>query len=65
MKRLIVKVDLDDVVWSARLTPVLLFINRGPVEVSTNLNNLYFLNLEANVRVYRVLWTMLVFFIRD
>jgi hypothetical protein len=64
IRHFIVTLDLDDVVLNAKLIPVVLLLNRGPFHVSTNLNNRYLLNTEIQLRVYRVLWCTLVFFLK-
>jgi len=62
VNRFVCTVDLDDVVRSAQLVPLIMLINRGPVSVSTNFTNRYFLFLEMEGRINKVLWTILRFF---
>jgi len=53
--------DLDDVVLHSQLYAIYPFINRGPVELTSNLNNLYYLDLIIEGRLYRILYTFIVF----
>lgn len=62
LKKLICTVDLDDVVMSARLTPLIVFMNRGVVSVSTNFADRNFLCMEVECRLNKLLWTGFRFF---
>ncbi|HEX8038253.1 MAG TPA: hypothetical protein VF490_03860 [Chryseosolibacter sp.] len=62
LKKFICTVDLDDVVMSARLTPLIVFMNRGVVSVSTNFADRNFLCMEVECRLNKLLWTCFRFF---
>lgn len=63
LRRLECSVDLDDVVLTARLVPLLMLINRGAVSISTNYVDRNFLRVEVEGRINRILWTIFRFFI--
>lgn len=63
LRRLECSVDLDDVVLTARLVPLLMLINRGAVSISTNYVDRNFLCVEVEGRINRILWTIFRFFI--
>ena len=64
LKRLVCTVDLDDVVLTAQLIPIIVLMNSGVVSVNTNFMDRYFLYLEIKGRVNKLLWTFLRFFIK-
>jgi len=53
--------DLDDVVLHSQYYAIYPFINRGPVELTSNLNNVYFLDLIIKGRLYKMLYTFIIF----
>lgn len=62
LRKLVCTVDLDDVVATAKMVPVVMLLNRGVVSFSTNFMNRNFLCLEIQGRVYKILWTTIRFF---
>ncbi|ERM84684.1 hypothetical protein P872_23530 [Rhodonellum psychrophilum GCM71 = DSM 17998] len=61
IKRLVGTFDLDDVLLHSQLYAIYPFINRGPVQLISNLNNNYFLDLIIEGRLNKMLFTFLVF----
>ena len=61
LQRLACSVDLDNVVLNAQLVPVLMLVNRGPVNINTNFNGQYYLQLRVKARLNRLLWTFIRF----
>lgn len=62
IKRFQVDIDTDDVVVNAQLIPALLFLSRGPVQLTANFEGRVSANLLAEVRLYRLVWAMIEFF---
>ncbi len=62
VKKFICAVDLDDVVMNAQLSPLILFLNRGVVSVSTNFVDRNFICMEVECRLHKLLWTCFRFF---
>jgi hypothetical protein len=61
VKRLVLLVDTDDVVWNARLTPVLILASRGPFFIQTNYNGRMYCAVEASLTPGRLLWIFILF----
>ena len=61
LKRFICTVDLDNVVLSAQLVPLLMLLNQWPVNISTNLNREYHLDLEIKAQLNKLIWTFIRF----
>lgn len=59
--RLVGTVDLDDVVLHSQFFAISPFINQGPVQLTSNLNNSYFLDLVIEGRLNKMLFTFIVF----
>jgi hypothetical protein len=64
VKRLHCSVDTDDVVLNAQLYPVVLLMNQGRVSMNVNFNSQNYLDLAVVLKVYRVCWTLIRFFIK-
>ena len=61
VKRLVGTVDLDDVVLHSQFFAIYPFINQGPVQLTSNLNNNYFLDLVIEGRLNKMLYTFIIF----
>lgn len=61
VKRLVGTVDLDDVVLHSQFYAISPFINQGPVQLTSNLNNNYYLDLIIEGRLNKMLYTFIVF----
>ena len=64
LKKFDCTVDLDDVVLNAKLIPLIVLLNRGAVSINTNFTNRYFLSVEIEGRINKLLWTLIRFFIK-
>lgn len=62
LRRLECNVDLDDVVLNAKAVPVLMLLNRGVVNVSTNFQDRCFMFLVMEGRFSKLLWTLIRFY---
>lgn len=62
LKEFICRVDLDDVVMTAQLAPLLVLMNRGVVSVSTNFADINLLSMEIECRPNKLVWTLIRFF---
>ncbi|MCU0357623.1 MAG: hypothetical protein MUE95_08585 [Cyclobacteriaceae bacterium] len=61
VKRFVVLVDTDDVVWNAQLTPLFLLASQGPCTLQTNYNGRMYCTLEASLTPGRLLWIFILF----
>ncbi len=61
VKRFVLLVDTDDVVWNAQLTPLCLLASRGPCVIQTNDNGRMYCNFEASLTPGRLLWIFILF----
>jgi hypothetical protein len=61
LKRLRCSIDFDDVILNAQLVPVLFFVSRGPLNLNINFRKEYCLDLLIQVRISRMLWTIIRF----
>jgi len=57
--------DTDDVVLNARMIPAFLFLTRGPVHLTTNFEGRVYASLRAEIKLYRIGWAFLLFFIKN
>jgi len=53
--------DLDDVVLHSQFYAIYPFINRGPVQLTSNLNDIYYLDLIIEARLNKMLYTFIIF----
>jgi hypothetical protein len=56
-------IDFDDVVLNAQLYPVFYFANGGATRLSTNFRGEYYLDIFIQGRIYRMLWTVIRFYL--
>jgi hypothetical protein len=56
-------IDFDDVVLNAQLYPVFHFANGGATRISTNFRGEYYLDILVQGRIYRMLWTVIQFYL--
>lgn len=61
IKRLVGTVDLDDVVLHSQFYAMAPFINQGNIQVTSNLDNNYYLNLIIEGRLNKMLYTFMLF----
>ncbi|WP_158858863.1 hypothetical protein [Lunatibacter salilacus] len=61
VKKLVGTADLDDVVLNSQLFAIYPFVNQGPVQLTTNFNNTYFLDLIIEARLNKMLYTFIIF----
>lgn len=54
-------IDTGDVVLNAKLIPVMYMISRGPVSLATNFHGRVYLYVNAEARLYRIIWTLIQF----
>ncbi len=54
-------IDFDDVVLNAKMVPVMIILNRGPVHVNTNFTGQSFLQLRLDIKIYMLLWILFKF----
>ncbi len=64
IRRVILDVDLNDVVLHAQMIPVLQLVNNQNVMLHTNLANRLLVDISVVVRLYRLLWTFILFSIK-
>jgi hypothetical protein len=64
LKKLTGTMDLDDVVLNAQLVPVMLLVSRGPVMMSVNFTKQYFLAMEMEARISKMIWVFIRFLIK-
>lgn len=64
LKNLYLNIDLEDVVLNAQLVPLLLFLSRKPVQITTNFTRQYCLRLEAQWQLYKLLWALFKFILK-
>lgn len=64
IKALVGTADLDDFVLHAQFFALSPLINHGPVMLTSNLNNQYFLHLLIEGKLHRVLYTFILFLIK-
>jgi len=64
VRRFIVDIDLDDVVLHAQMVPILQLVNSQTVTLQTNMSNRSFVDISVVVRLYRMLWTFILFSIK-
>lgn len=62
-RRFICRVDFDDVVLNAQLFAIAYFSSSGPVVVDVNFRKQYELDVWIQLRIYRVLWSFMRFFV--
>jgi hypothetical protein len=55
------RVDFEDVVLNAQLSPIAYYASRGSVMLDINFRKEYHLDVWIQVRVYRMLWTFVRF----
>ena len=58
-------VDTDDVVLNAQLIPAFQGLSRGPVHLTTNFEGRVSSRLRAELKLYRMGWAFLLFFIKN
>lgn len=61
LKKLNCSADTDDVVLNAQLYPVAVLMSHDPVLITLNFKGQNYLNLEVELKVYRVCWTLIRF----
>ena len=59
--RLVGTADLDDFVLHSQLYALYPFINQGPVQLTSNIDNCYFLALTIEGRLNKMLYTFILF----
>ncbi|WP_143961371.1 hypothetical protein [Litoribacter populi] len=64
IQKLVGTADLDDVVLHSQLFAIYPLINQGPVQLTSNLNNTYYLNLLIEGRLDKMLYTFIIFLIK-
>ena len=64
IKKLIGTADLDNLVLHAQFFAISPTINHGPVMLTSNLNNQYFLNLLIEGKLHKMLYTFVLFLIK-
>lgn len=57
--------DTDDVVLNAQLVPVFYWMSRGPIHLTTNFEGRVSSRLRAELKLYRMGWAFLLFFIKN
>jgi len=56
--------DTDDVVLNAQLIPVFYWMSRGPIHLTTNFEGRVSSRLRVELKLYRMGWAFLLFFIK-
>jgi hypothetical protein len=56
--------DTGDVVLNAQLVPVFFWMSRGPLHLTTNVEGRIGSRLRAEIKLYRMGWAFLLFFIK-
>jgi hypothetical protein len=62
VKRLCVDIDTDDVILNAQMMPVLHYMSRGPVSLTTNYHGRVAASLNVEISLYKIGWAFLLFF---
>jgi hypothetical protein len=62
-RRFVCSIDFDDAVLNAQLLPVGYFLSRGPVILNVNFEKKYLLDVWIQVRIYRMLWGFIRFYL--
>lgn len=62
-RRVIIDVDLDDVVLGAQLFPLVNFFNGEKIQMHVNFQKRYYLNLWIQVHINQICWTLIRFFL--
>ncbi len=57
--------DTDDVVLNAQLVPVFLWMSQGPIHLTTNFEGRVCSRLRAELKLYRMGWAFLLFYIKN
>lgn len=57
--------DTDDVVLNAQLIPAFSYLSRGPMHLTTNFEGRVFSRLRIELKMYRMGWAFLLFFIKN
>ena len=61
LRKLWIDIDTDDVVLNAQLVPLVYFLSRGPVKLSTNYNGRVSLQLLLEGQLNKLIWVFMRF----
>lgn len=61
VKKLVGTADLDDVVLNSQLFAIYPIVNQGPIQLTTNFDNIYFLDLIIEARLNKMLYIFIIF----
>jgi len=56
--------DTDDVVLNAQMVPAFTFLSRGAVQLTTNFEGRVYASLRVELKLYRIGWAFLLFYIK-
>jgi hypothetical protein len=56
--------DTDDVVLNAQMIPAFTFLSSGAVQLTTNFEGRVYASLRAELKLYRIGWAFLLFYIK-